>query len=26
VPVQRLSPDDFEVLSNPGVTSVQMVW
>jgi quercetin dioxygenase-like cupin family protein len=26
VPVQRLSPRDFEVLSNPGVTSVQIVW
>ncbi len=26
MPVQRLSPEDFEVLSNPGVTSVQMMW
>jgi hypothetical protein len=26
VPVQRLSSQGFEVLSNPGVTSVQIVW
>jgi quercetin dioxygenase-like cupin family protein len=26
VPVQRLSPEDFDVLSNPGITSVQLMW
>jgi quercetin dioxygenase-like cupin family protein len=26
MPVQRLTPEAFEVLSNPGVTSVQIMW
>ena len=26
MPVQRLSPEEFEVLSNPGITSVQIMW
>ena len=26
MPVQRLSSEDFEVLSNPGITSVQLMW
>ena len=26
VPVQRLSPEDFGMLSNPGITSVQVMW
>jgi len=26
VPVQRIQPSDFEVLSNPGITSLQILW
>ncbi len=26
MPVQRISPADFEVLSNPGITSLQILW
>jgi quercetin dioxygenase-like cupin family protein len=26
VPVQRLTPADFAVLTNPGITSVQVMW
>jgi hypothetical protein len=26
MPVQRLSPEDFEMLSSPGITSQQIMW